>query len=223
MKIISIVFLTFFGFIGITYSLNSDFQVKPLNLEDKKFISSILQKQESKWVPAEELKKYPGLYWQEDLQGQSFRMTSSQNGLEDAYFVPIQANYSDGLKSMKSWSQSLSLLLIIKKNSSIVKLPEHPVTEWSFDHIEGVAFRDLEGKGRRSIIVNAAGITGIGPTGTVPFNVIAVYLQSTDGTWKLDSELQEKIDDQMYTKCKLEKCRDLKTIIKFAENYFKKK
>jgi|GEM_PF-2001942 len=201
----------------------AEFKASPLLPEDRKVILNHLQKEESKWVPTEELTKYPGLYWQEDLQKQSFRIQSDQKGLEDCYFVPIQADFAKGLNSKKPWSQSLSLLLINRKDGTILNLPEHPVLEWSFDHISGVAFRDVQKNGRRAILVDAAGITGIGANGTEPFDVIAVYLPKDDGTWRLDPDLQKKIDSEMYDKCRSAKCRSLKKIIKLTELYFQKK
>ncbi len=212
-----------FSFSGIALCKAVDFQATSVTAEDKKAISSILSKQEAKWVPAEELKKYPSLYWQDELQKQSFKITSSQNGIEDTYLVPIQADYINGTQSQRAWDQSLSILLINRKNSTIVSLPEHPVLKWNFDHIEGVAFRDVQGNGKRSIIVDAAGITGMGENGTKPFDVIAIYLPNEDGTWRLDQNLQKEIANQMYKKCKKASCRNIKTIAKFAESYFKKR
>lgn len=223
MKKIFLIVITFLEFNYSLTSLASDFKISVINSEDKKVISSIFQKKESLWVPAEELKKYPGLYWQSDLQAQSFKITSLQKGMEDIYFVPIEADYENGTKSQKPWSQSLSILIINRKDSAILKLPDHPVLEWNFDHLVGVAFRDVQGNGKRSIIVDAAGATGMGANGSDPFDVIAVYLQSDNGTWRLDPELQKNIDDQMYKKCKKTSCRDIKTIVKFSESYFKKK
>lgn len=200
------------------------FKVTALSAEDKKKVSDILKPFESKWIPAEEIKKSTELYWQGDMQAQSFKITSSQPGLEDVYFVPIQADYELGHAApTRTWIQSLSLLVIDRKTSKITNLPTHPVMAWTFDHMESISFRDVQGNGSRAILVNAAGVTGVGPNGVEPFNVIAVYLPDGKGSWALDAKLQDQIDKQMYTKCKTESCRDLKTVEKFVVSYFKNK
>lgn len=204
-----------------SFAAEKIFQTSPINSEEQKQISALLKKHEKKWVSAKELEDYPGIYWQDDLIKQSFKISSNQLSLEDVYFVPIQADYKNGLQSNKTWSQSLSLLLIDRKSQEIKELPKHPVLTWSFFEIKTVAFRDLQGNGKRCIIVNASGMTGIGPEGAHPFDVYAIYIPELNGTWRLDEKLHDVIDDRIYRRCKDEKCRTLNEVIKVSKNYFK--
>lgn len=204
-------------------SVADHFHVLPLASADNEKIAAILQPLAAKWLPAEELARYPDLYWQKNLQKQSFRIQSSQKGLEDVYFVPIQADYRIGMQSQKQWAQCLSLLIINRQNSSISPLPIHPVMEWSFDSLEAVSFRDVQGHGKRAIIVHAAGITGIGPIGSEPFTVFAVYLPTTDGAWLLDDALQQHIERHIYQECQTDDCRTIDEVVRIATDYFRRK
>jgi len=208
---------------GILTAAESKFSVQQIDAGDKTKIERFFKPLELKWVPLEELSKYPGLYWQDDLQKQSFRIASGQKGLEDVYFVSIQADYKLGTKATRTWVQCVSFLIIDRKSGKILSLPTHPAMEWSFDHIESVAFRDVQGDGRRAIVINVAGITGIGLTGTEPFDVFAVYLPTADGSWVLDEKLQQQIDKQLYEKCKTDRCRSLDTVLKVSRAYFRNK
>jgi hypothetical protein len=186
------------------------FAINPLTADDKEQIRNIFKPLESKWVPSEELAQYPELYWSEDWQKQSFRITSTQPGLEDVYFVPIAADFKEGTNASKRWSQSVSLLIINRNDSKIHLLPTHPVMAWDAAEIGLVAFRDVRGDGRRSIIVDVKGNTGAGPEAAVPFDVFAIYLPTGDGGWVLDAGLQKH----------LEQCRSLGQALKIAKSYF---
>ncbi|SJZ39890.1 hypothetical protein SAMN02745119_00465 [Trichlorobacter thiogenes] len=222
---ISLVFMLclILGASGSLAAAESKFLVQPIDAGDKTKLQRIFKPLESKWVPQQELSKYPGLYWQDDLQKQSFRIASEQKGLEDVYFVPVQADYEQGTKAARTWSQSVSFLIIDRKNGEIRPLPTHPAMEWSFDHIESVAFRDVQGNGQRAIVIDVAAITGIGPTGTEPFDVFAVYLPAADGSWTLDEKLQQLIDRQLYKKCNASSCRTLGAVLKVSKDYFRDK
>ena len=199
------------------------FRVLPLTAADSEKIAALLQPLASKWLPGEELARYPGLYWQKNLQDHSFRIQSRQKGLEDVYFVPIQADYRNGMQSQKQWAQCLSLLIINRQNASLSPLPTHPVMEWSFDSLKAVAFRDVQGQGKRAIIVHAAGITGIGPTGSEPFAVFAVYLPTPDGAWLLDDALQQHIERRIFQECQADDCRTIDEAVQIATDYFRSK
>jgi hypothetical protein len=224
-SIVSLVFMLclILGISGTLTAAESKFSVQPIDAGDKTKIQRLFKPLESKWVPQEELLKYPGLYWQDDLQKQSFRIASGQKGLEDVYFVSVQADYERGTKAAKTWSQSVSFLIIDRKNGNIRPLPTHPAMEWSFDHIETVTFRDVQGNARRAIVIDVAAITGIGPNGTEPFDVFAVYLPAADGSWTLDEKLQQQIDRQLYEKCNAGVCWTLGAVLKVSRAYFRDK
>jgi hypothetical protein len=135
-----------------------------------------------------ELAQYPQLYWSEDWQKQSFRITSTQPGLDDVHFVPIAADFKEGTNASKRWSQSVSLLIINRNDSKTHLLPTHPVMAWDAAEIGLVAFRDVRGDGRRSIIVDVKGNTG--PDRKPPCR--SMFLRFTcrpataGGSWTLD-------------------------------------
>ncbi len=218
--VFSIVFIASFN-IQFSYAVDNSFIISPINSEEKKQISALFKKYETKWVSAKELEDHPGIYWQDDLEKQSFKISSNQLSLENVYFVPIQADFKNEIHPNKDWSQNLSLLLIDRKSQAIKELPKHPVLTWSFFEIKTVAFRDLQGDGKRCIIVNAAGMTGVGPEGAHPFDVYAIYIPEPNGTWRLDKKLHDIVADKLYRKCNDEKCRSLNELIKVAKNYFK--
>ncbi len=218
--IFTIALITSFN-LRFSYAVDNSFIISPINSEEKKQISALFKTYETKWVSAKELEDQPGAYWQDDLKEQSFKISSNQPSLEDVYFVPIQADYKNGIHSDKNRSQNLSLLLIDRKNRDIKELPKHPVLTWNFFEIKTVAFRDLQGDGKRCIIVNAAGMTGVGPDGANPFDVYAIYIPEPNGTWRMDEKLHAIIAEKLYRKCKDEKCRSINEVIKVAKNYFK--
>ncbi len=216
----TIAFITSFN-LRFSYAVDNSFIISPINSEEKKQISALFKTYETKWVSAKELKDQPGVYWQDDLKEQSFKISSNQLSLEDVYFVPIQADYKNEIHPNKDWSQNLSLLLIDRKSQAIKELPKHPVLTWNFFEIKTVAFRDLQGDGKRCIIVNAAGMTGAGPEGAHPFDVYAIYIPEQNGTWRTDEKLHAIIADKLYRKCKDEKCRNLNEVIKVSKRYFR--
>jgi len=53
--------------------------------------------------------------------------------------------------------------------------------DWSCEEITGVAFADVNGDGRKDVIVMATAITGIGPTAARPFNANTIYYNTDKG------------------------------------------
>lgn len=167
------------------------FSATALGTQDIKKVAQLLRAQEAKFATPEELRKAPGFYWDEDLQKQSFKITSSQKGMDNVFFVPIYADFNK--QTAGSATSKLSLLIIQRKDNEIMELPKHPALRWTIDEVVSVAFRDLRGDHQRSIIVNATAMTGVGENGAVPMDVYAVYLPTPDGKWALSDTLQEHL------------------------------
>lgn len=65
---------------------------------------------------------------------------------------------------------------------------------WSGWQVDALMFEDVEGSGKKSPIVIAEYMTGIGPTGAVPFTIVAVYV------WKKNkfvhaTSIEKKLED----------------------------
>jgi hypothetical protein len=76
----------------------------------------------------------------------------------------------------------------------ILTLPEfYGNGQWSYYDTTGVAFEDIDGDGRKDIVVLARYMTGIGPGGAEPFEVGGFYLR-TDGGFARASDLEERVN-----------------------------
>jgi hypothetical protein len=64
---------------------------------------------------------------------------------------------------------------------AVYRFPEPHANDWSCQEITAVAFADLNGDGRKDVIVMAKAITGIGPTGVRPFDANTVYYNTAKG------------------------------------------
>lgn len=64
---------------------------------------------------------------------------------------------------------------------AVYRFPEPYANDWSCQEITAVAFADLNGDGRKDVIVMAKAITGIGPTGARPFDANTVYYNTGKG------------------------------------------
>ncbi len=73
-------------------------------------------------------------------------------------------------------------------------LPTHPANTWSVEEIQAIAFPDVNGDGRFELLTIVSAITGMGPTGTEPFNVAAVWFQSADGNWAADPRADKALE-----------------------------
>lgn len=208
---------------ALAASYNS-FNILPLSDDDKKSIVAVLKPYKSRWVSQDALEKHKMPYWRDNMQKQSFRILSSQKGLEDVYFVSIQADLIENLEaSDRLWDNSVSFIVIDRKNNTIRLLPAHPARQWIAFRINSIAFRDVQGNGQRAIVINVASTTGIGVGGATPFDVYGIYLPNSDGSWHLDDKLQDRIEKMLYEKCNSDKCRSLANVLKEARDYFKRK
>jgi len=192
-----------------------------LSDDDKKNIIAALKPYETRWVSQDVLSKDKIPYWRENMQKQSFRIISSQKGLEDAYFVSIQADITENLEaSDRLWDNSVSFIVIDRRNNSMRSLPAHPARQWIAFRIKSIAFRDVQGNGQRAIIINVSAVTGIGSGGATPFDVYGIYLPNPDGSWRIDDKLQERIEKMLYDKCDSDKCRSFENVLKEARVHF---
>jgi hypothetical protein len=65
-----------------------------------------------------------------------------------------------------------------------IDLPEPYVDLWACDEVTSVSFVDMNRDGRADITVTARGITGIGPTGVIPFNANTIYYSDGHGGYR---------------------------------------
>jgi hypothetical protein len=74
------------------------------------------------------------------------------------------------------------------RKGQVAQVLDHPANAWNTEDIEGVAFQDINGDGVPDLVAVVSAMTGIGPTGAVPFSVVGIWLGQTDGSWKADPE-----------------------------------
>ncbi len=63
----------------------------------------------------------------------------------------------------------------------VYRFPKPYANDWSCEEITAIAFADVNGDGRKDVIAMAKAITGIGPTGVLPFNANTVYYNTGKG------------------------------------------
>lgn len=71
---------------------------------------------------------------------------------------------------------------LLKDERVIYQFPDYHIwsTSWSFESIKAVAFKDVNADGLKDVVIIAEYVTGIGPTGMIPFLVKGVYFQGSD-------------------------------------------
>ena len=68
---------------------------------------------------------------------------------------------------------------LMRDSQIVYAFPDFPIasTSWSFEGVKAISFKDLNADGLKDIIIITEYVTGIGPTGMVPFRVKGVYFQ----------------------------------------------
>ena len=64
---------------------------------------------------------------------------------------------------------------------TVYSFPKPYANDWACDKITAISFTDVNGDGRKDVIVMAKAVTGIGPTGARPFNANTVYYNTGKG------------------------------------------
>ncbi|MCZ6862509.1 MAG: VCBS repeat-containing protein [Alphaproteobacteria bacterium] len=80
---------------------------------------------------------------------------------------------------------------------TVYRFPKAHANDWSCWEITAIAFADVNGDGRKDVIVMAKAITGIGPTGARTFNANTIYYNTGKGrfaTVAVVNELASKYD-----------------------------
>lgn len=69
--------------------------------------------------------------------------------------------------------------------------PEPYANQWACQDVKAVAIADLNGDGRKDVLVLSTAITGIGPTGARPFNANTIYYNAGRGRFVTDAKVNE--------------------------------
>jgi hypothetical protein len=64
---------------------------------------------------------------------------------------------------------------------TLYRFPAARTDQWSCFDVTAISFRDVNGDGRKDVLVLATAITGIGPTGAQPFQANTVYYNTGAG------------------------------------------
>ena len=102
-------------------------------------------------------------------------------------------------------------LCLIKNSNPVYEFPKFHGNEWSFEILNGVAFRDVNNDGNLDIILVAEYVTGIGPGGVVPFQVAGIYIYKKNG-FQEEPDLTEKLDEKQL--------KSIQAVEEFAKSYF---
>jgi hypothetical protein len=74
---------------------------------------------------------------------------------------------------------------------AVYRFPEPRANTWACEKITAVAFADVNGDGRKDVIVMAKAVTGIGPTGARPFDANTVYYNTGKGRFATVAAVNE--------------------------------
>jgi len=72
---------------------------------------------------------------------------------------------------------------------TVYRFPAAYADQWSCFDVTAVAFRDVNGDGRKDVLVLATAITGIGPTGAQPFQANTVYYNTGAGRFVTNGKI----------------------------------
>lgn len=99
-----------------------------------------------------------------------------------------------------SGSNRVDYLLETDDGKIITKLPDfYGNGYWSYWNTRGVAYEDLDGDGRKDIAILARYVTGIGPNGAEPFDVVGFYFNTDKGFERADN-LDELANSERYAR-----------------------
>ena len=93
---------------------------------------------------------------------------------------------------------------LLRNEQVIFEFPELYIHSgnWSFESLKAISFKDVNSDGLKDVIIIADYVTGIGPTGMIPFLVAGVYLQQ-EGKFISDNKINKILNAQNnYSKIK---------------------
>lgn len=143
-----------------------------------------------------------------ELQNKGFKTIEEQSfwvGFENWGKVRfVSGTYPDG------GTYKLHFYLVDDSQNVLYDFPEFYGNQWStFFEFQAVAFRDVNNDGLKDIIIIADYMTGVGPTGAIPFHVASIYYQK-DKDFMSVLDLDNKINDEG-------KNENIDMVLKFAK------
>lgn len=86
-------------------------------------------------------------------------------------------------------------------------------TSWSFESVKAVSFKDVNQDGLKDVIIIAEYVTGIGPTGMVPFLVKGIYFQKHN---KFTSS--DRVGELLSSEGNYMKLKTISSIVKYLKS-----
>ena len=104
---------------------------------------------------------------------------------------------------------------LLRDDRIVFEFPDFYInsTSWSFEGVAAVSFKDVNMDGLKDVIIIAEYVTGIGPTGMVPFLVKGVYFQEPG---KFSSN--EKLNKLLSSSDNYSKLTTISSIVKYLKN-----
>lgn len=101
--------------------------------------------------------------------------------------------------NVKNSPPKIDFFLVDHSNRILHTFPTYYGNEhWTFHGIKAVSFKDINNDSLKDILIITEHITGIGPSGTDPFDVAGFYIQGEKG-FKRHKELEEMVNsDALY-------------------------
>lgn len=104
---------------------------------------------------------------------------------------------------------------LLRDNRIVFEFPDFYIgsTSWSFESVKAVSFKDVNADGLKDVILITEYVTGIGPTGMVPFLVKGVYFQG-DGGFTQNNDVGKLLG----TEVNYPKLKSISSIVKYLKS-----
>lgn len=104
---------------------------------------------------------------------------------------------------------------LLRNNRIAFEFPDFYIgsTSWSFESVKAVSFKDVNKDGLKDVILITEYVTGIGPTGMVPFLVKGVYFQGVGGFTQ-----NNDVSKLLGTEANYPKLKSISSIVKYLKS-----
>jgi|GEM_PF-5677127 len=101
---------------------------------------------------------------------------------------------------------------LVKDGEKLSKLPAFYGDDmWIVNDFQKLTLEDLNNDGKKDILIEAEYVTGVGPTGMLPFTAISIYFNKDEGKFENDPAIDQEVNE-------MEDDKSLEAIKKYIKN-----